>query len=469
MDPKTFNFAGQGKLQRIAASWSDWYCAEHDGSIAAFDRLDMRLKEIENFRSMFEDRKTNYARFTGAAAGAAAVSALVAVTVATGGAAAVAAALGASGALGAAGTGTAIASLSGAALTSASLAALGGGSMAVGGVVVTAVGAALGAGYGGVLSNRYFGEVKGFNIVKQKEGGERSIVFTNGFLTEREEDCLDWKHGIRGRFDDASWYFARWESKSKRKIGQYICSAAGSAAVKVLLARLAASGRKTFVKKLNPLVALQGVLGATANAWHTSMFKAMKTGALLADVIARTPEKRYVLMGHSLGARAIYYALLALSTRSVKVVENAYLLGGAVDRTDIDGWKQAAAALRSGGRIFNCYSKNDKVLGRIYRAANARQSDPVGFAPIENCPPAIVNVDCTDLIDGHSEWKAHLAEVLLRADAVSSNAQPTDPETIQRPISQRESARQARWTVIGAAVALIVAVASVLGFIAMLR
>ena len=75
--------------------------------------------------------------------------------------------------------------------------------MAVGGVVVTAVGAALGGGYGGVLSNRYFGEVKGFSIVKQNEGGERSIVFTNGFLTEREEHCLDWKHGIRGRFDDA--------------------------------------------------------------------------------------------------------------------------------------------------------------------------------------------------------------------------------------------------------------------------
>ena len=107
MDPTTFNFAGQGKLQRIAASWSDWYCAEHDGSIAAFDRLDMRLKEIENFRSMFEDRKTNYARVTRTVAGAAVVSALVAVTVATGGAAAVATALGAAGALGTAGTGTA--------------------------------------------------------------------------------------------------------------------------------------------------------------------------------------------------------------------------------------------------------------------------------------------------------------------------------------------------------------------------
>jgi hypothetical protein len=301
--------------------------------------------------------------------------------------------------------------------------------------------------------------------VKQNEGGERSVVFINGFLTEREEHCLDWKHGIRGRFDDASWYFVRWESKSKHKIGQYICSTAGSTAVKVLVKRLAASGSKAFVRKLNPLAALQGVLSATANGWHTSMFKAMKTGVLLADVIARTPENRYVLMGHSLGARAIYYALLALSTRSVKVVESVYLLGGAVDRTDINGWNQAVSALRSGGRIFNCYSKNDKVLGQIYCAANAGLSDPVGFAPIENCPSAIVNVDCTDFIDGHSQWKAHLAEVLLRADAVASNAQPTAPEII----SHQESARRSLWTVIGTSAALIAAVASLLGLIAMLR
>jgi len=59
-------------------------------------------------------------------------------------------------------------------------------------------------------------------------------------------------------------------------------------------------------------------------------------------------------------------------------------------------------------------------------------------------------------------------EVLLRADAVASNAQRTSPETIERNIPQRESLRQARWTIIGAVSALIAAVASVLWLTAML-
>lgn len=72
-------------------------------------------------------------------------------TIATGGVAWVAApfvatALGAVGLLGAASTGTTIATLHGCALTSASLYAVGGGSMAAGTAVITGSGATLGAG-----------------------------------------------------------------------------------------------------------------------------------------------------------------------------------------------------------------------------------------------------------------------------------------------------------------------------------
>ena len=112
------------------------------------------------------------------------------------------------------------------------------------------------------------------------------------------------------------------------------------------------------------------------------------------------------------------------------------------------------------------FVRDARLLSQHFDAAHGTLTgDPVGFAPIENCPPAIVNVDCTDLIDGHSQWKAHLAEVLLRADAVASNAQPTAPETISHP----ESGSRARWTGKAAIVALIAAVASVLGLMAMLR
>jgi hypothetical protein len=46
---------------------------------------------------------------------------------------------------------------------------------------------------------------------------------------------------------------------------------------------------------------------------------------------------------------------------------------------------------------------------------------------------------------------------------------PALPETIERLIAQRETQRQARWTVIGAVAAIVAAIASVLGLVAVWR
>ena len=62
-----------------------------------------------------------------------------------------------------------------------------------------------------------------------------------------------------------------------------------------------------------------------------------------------------------------------------------------------------------------------------------------------------------------------LRRYLKAANDHRVSAGPSLPETIQRLISQRESMRQARWTVIGAVAAIIAAIASVLGLVAMLR
>ena len=61
------------------------------------------------------------------------------------------------------------------------------------------------------------------------------------------------------------------------------------------------------------------------------MTKAAEAGTLLADIIARTPgPKKYVLMGHSLGARVVYYTLRSLAGGPVQRIKAAHLLGGAV-------------------------------------------------------------------------------------------------------------------------------------------
>ena len=62
-----------------------------------------------------------------------------------------------------------------------------------------------------------------------------------------------------------------------------------------------------------------------------------------------------------------------------------------------------------------------------------------------------------------------LPRYLKAANDHRVSAGPSLPETIQRLIAQRESMRQARWTVIGAVAAIIAAIASVLGLGSMWR
>ena len=135
------------------------------------------------------------------------------------------------------------------------------------------------------------------------------------------------------------------------------------------------------------------------------------TGILLADLMARTPGKRYVLVEHSLGARVIYDALEALSTRTKSpVIQDVVLLGGAVGANDEAGWTQAANAVS--GTIHNCYSTKGVVLKAAYRGANAFLSEPIGLKPITSKNESIKNWDCSSLIDGHMKWKPRFAEVL---------------------------------------------------------
>jgi hypothetical protein len=99
-------------IKRLRASWNDELCAEHDGTIASFNALSLKLDDLADYRRLFKREKRNLKRVATTiawSAGAAAVFTPFAFAAAPH----IASALGAAGILGAAGTGTAISSLSG--------------------------------------------------------------------------------------------------------------------------------------------------------------------------------------------------------------------------------------------------------------------------------------------------------------------------------------------------------------------
>jgi Protein of unknown function (DUF726) len=393
-------------VDRVKDGWHSEFCAEHDGSVASFDRLGDKLSDISEFRGLFGDRKFNLVKV---ATVTFAVVVGVVVVGGTLGAAApeYAAALGSMGLLGSASTGTAIASLSGAALTSASLAVIGSGGVAF----ITAVGAALGGVLGGVVSSRYVGEIEDFDVVKAQGGKGSAVIFVNGFLNQKNDDIEDWRKGAERVFQHRPWYLTTWESKTLASLGALLCGNAGRAGAMSFFTGLAKRATKKAGSKLNPVTYAYLAADIIGNDWHSAMTKAAMTGIVLADLMARTPGKKYVLIGHSLGCRVIYYALEALSTRSdAPLVKDVILLGGAVGADDEAGWSRAEQAVA--GKIYNCFSERDRVLTAAYKGANAFLSEPIGLRPIAHESVKIENWDCSAFIDGHMEWKPKLDDVL---------------------------------------------------------
>jgi hypothetical protein len=390
-------------------NWSNELCSEHDGTIPDFSRAHEKISSLSEFEELMKPKRKN---IYGIAKQSAAITGGVAA-IGTGFyflAPGIAAAMGSAGALGAAGTGTAISSLSGAALTSASIAQLGAGGLAI----ITATGAGLGGKAGFGIANAYFKDIPDFKFIPIRENDSKpskhNVIVINGFLTEGDLEADDWSQALDGHFNQDPLWLANWEAKTLLKLGSYMTGAGSS----ILSGETLKAGIKVGSKKLAESVAKGGWALTAAqlagNPWHSAMLNAEKVGTLLAEAISRTEGQTFTIVGHSLGARVAFYALQALATKDRQFVDNAILIGAAVGKDAPLEWSKATEAVT--GEITNCYSTNDQVLNLLYRAANAGLSSPAGREKVFG----INNVDCTDFIDGHNTWKQNLPKVLERIE-----------------------------------------------------
>lgn len=401
-------------FSKIDQSWNNELCAEHDGSIASFKSLSKRLSDISEYESLFVREQINLAKPAKHAAYAGVGLVSAAAIIGTGGTAGpIAAAIGNMGVLGASGTGATIAGLNGAALTSASLAAIGG-SVAAGTMVITASGGALGGVLGGVLANKFHGDDTSFSIKKLKDvkSSEDRTVFINGFTQKNETDFHDWQTEQLFAGLKHSTYGVTWDAKSNASLGAAFAGGVGKKSAQAALAALAKKGGIKAAAKLGPGASLALAADIISNPWHSAMLRAAQAGTQLAESISRTSEQKFNLVGHSLGCRVIYYTLAALGTKSHKYINDVILLGGAVGKDDEKGWANAASAID--GTLYNCFSKEDMVLKKLYETANAKLTKPIGYYPIPFDLPKVKNIDCTDLVSSHMKWKSNYADILQR-------------------------------------------------------
>lgn len=272
--------------------------------------------------------------------------------------------------------------------------------MAGGTAVVTAVGGALGGAMGAGVTNAYTREDNSFRIEKLTDGSDVPVVVCSGFLTERKTGWGDWERIVTQQYPDSPIYRVHWGSEDLNALtavvgGSFMKAGAGTA-----LRGLAKKASRAAAKKASPIAAGFIAVDLVKNPWFRARQRANKTGAIVADRIARTDADEIVLIGHSLGARAMICAAEALGTKSnAPTIREMHLLGAAIG-ADRD-WSRLHRA--AAGTVFNYHSRHDKVLRFFYSLAQGGES-AAGLAGIRTTLKGIRNIDVTAQVPDHQKY-----------------------------------------------------------------
>ncbi|MCX5042430.1 TMCO4 family protein [Aldersonia sp. NBC_00410] len=370
------------------------FCAEHRHELPSFERAQRKVDSLNDYQSLHVFEKRNLSRgsrlaLAGAALAGAAATAGVLAAPAVGGAIGV------------------LAGYSGAAASSYGLAFLGGGAIAAGGFgmvggtfVVAATGAALGSALGVSVTNAYISEDKSFRIERFRHGSGTPVIIARGFLTQSNQNWNTAVQLVDRRYPDSPIYLLHWGSKELTSLAAFVAKNIGVKEAAGAGAMVAAQAGKAAAKKLMPLAPALFAADVAKNPWHTAVVRADRTGVALAGILAHTQCDKYVLVGHSLGGRAMITAAETLATsRVAPSIETVHLLGTAEGKKQ--DWRPLSESVIDA--VHNYYSTNDAVLKILYAVAQAG-SVAVGLRGFTTEFSAIKDHDVSDRVNGHSEY-----------------------------------------------------------------
>lgn len=371
------------------------YCAEHRHDLPSFEHGTDRISDLSEYEELLSFRRTNLARISKTAG-----VAVLAAGAMTGVGLMAAPLIGGF-------IGTTVGGYTGAAASSYGLALLGGGSVAAGGLgmaggtaVVAAVGGSLGGVMGLGLSSAYVGQDKSFAIEKLTAGPGVPVVVCSGFLTEGKQGWGDWERIVTERYPDSPVYRVHWGARELGDLAFVLGSNTGKFAVSTFVKKAAAMASKGAAKIASPISSAMIIADLVKNPWWRARERANKTGAVVADLIARTDTDEVVLVGHSLGARAMICAAEALGTKaSAPTVREVHLLGAARDADD--DWSQLDTGVRD--RVYNYFSREDKVLRFFYAIVEGGDA-AAGYKGMSTKRAKIANVDVTKKVADHSAY-----------------------------------------------------------------
>ena len=285
------------------------------------------------------------------------------------------------------------------------------------------VGALFGA-YGGRMTGRvideYAREVDDFAFIplhkhhaihkKKNEENARHLrvaIGISGYLTDESEVVKPWQ--VIG--DSIEGFALKWEVKSLLKLGNaltaYVRSYAWGWAKKEVISRTIFA---TFFSALALPYGITKLAKVVDNPWSIAVARSEKAGKVLAQALIDKVqgERPVTLLGYSVGARLIYSCLNELAERKAFGLVESVVLAGAAAPSDSVTWRKLRAVVS--GRLINVYSTNDYLLGFLYRTSSL-QYGVAGLQAIEDVP-GVENVDASDSVDGHTQYRFMIGRIL---------------------------------------------------------
>ncbi len=145
--------------------------------------------------------------------------------------------------------------------------------------------------------------------------------------------------------------------------------------------------------------------------WSNALDRSYAAGVVLADTLmARHAGVRPIsLIGFSLGARVIFYALAELAkNKAFGIVQDVFLFGATVTASRA-AWLDVRSVVS--GRLVNGFSTSDWLLGYLFRATSGGVNTVAGLRPVETVP-GMENVDVTSKISGHMSYRTCMPMLL---------------------------------------------------------
>jgi hypothetical protein len=139
--------------------------------------------------------------------------------------------------------------------------------------------------------------------------------------------------------------------------------------------------------------------------WEKHKRRAKRSGQDYLEnlVTSNLYEESVSFIGHSLGARVLFFALRDWTGKSLPAPKNVFLLGGAIPKNR--KWPQVAERIK--GTLFNLYNPDDTTLKIQYRLSSLGLY-PCGLMPTKDKHPKIANIDVSSWIGTSHKLKNYL-------------------------------------------------------------